>query len=104
MNPLLVNALGVAAACCSMGSFVPQLIKVIRQRDASAVSLRMYLITTAGFALWAAYGACLTSWPLVGSNLISLALSALILLCKLWFDRSKASDQTDKASEKSSAN
>ena len=32
---LLVNAVGVGAALCSMTSFAPQLIKIWRERDAS---------------------------------------------------------------------
>ena len=70
-----------------MASFVPQVAKIIRERDASSVSLRMYVVTVAGFALWIAYGVALKSWPLMASNAISLALSALILALKLRHSR-----------------
>ena len=94
MNPLLVNGLGVAAALCSMASFVPQVVKIAREKDASSVSLRMYVVTVIGFALWAGYGVLLGSWPLVGSNLISLALSAAVLILKLRFDQLAQHRQT----------
>ena len=87
MSALLTNAIGVGAALCSMASFVPQVAKIIRERDASSVSLRMYVVTVAGFALWIAYGVALKSWPLMASNAISLALSALILALKLRHSR-----------------
>ena len=87
MDSLLINAVGVAAALCSMTSFTPQLLKIWRERDASAVSLRMYVVTVTGFSLWTAYGVMLKSWPLIGSNLISLSLSAAILVLKMRFDR-----------------
>jgi MtN3 and saliva related transmembrane protein len=87
MDTLLINAVGVAAALCSMTSFTPQLIKMWRERDAGAVSLRMYVVTVTGFCLWTAYGVLLKSWPLIGSNLVSLGLSAAILVLKLKFDR-----------------
>jgi MtN3 and saliva related transmembrane protein len=45
----------------------------------------MYLVTVAGFALWVAYGVMLGSWPLVGSNLVCLALAAWILTLKFRF-------------------
>jgi MtN3 and saliva related transmembrane protein len=83
VDKLLINAVGVAAALCSMSSFVPQVVKIWRERDASAVSLRMYLVTVTGFALWTVYGVMLASWPLIGSNLISLGLSATILALRL---------------------
>lgn len=80
---LLINGVGVAAAACSMASFIPQALKIIRERDASSVSLRMYVVTVAGFALWTGYGVLLHSWPLVGSNLVCLALAGFILALKL---------------------
>jgi MtN3 and saliva related transmembrane protein len=80
---ILINAVGAFAALCSMASFIPQAVKIIRERDASSVSLGMYVVTVIGFALWSTYGVMLGSWPLIGSNLVSLALSALILFLKL---------------------
>lgn len=80
---LVATLIGVAAALCSMGSFAPQALKILRERDASGVSLRMYSITVVGFSLWSAYGVLLKSWPLVASNLVCLALSGLILVLKL---------------------
>lgn len=94
MSSLLINALGVVAALCSMASFVPQVVKIWRERDASAVSLRMYIVTVTGFALWSAYGALLGSWPLVGSNLVCLGLAAAILTLKLRLDA--ATTRSDK--------
>ncbi|HEY5072082.1 MAG TPA: SemiSWEET transporter [Caulobacteraceae bacterium] len=90
MNPLLVNAVGVGAAVCSMTSFAPQLVKIWRERDASQVSLRMYLVTVTGFALWTAYGAFIGRWPLVASNIVCLMMSGAVLVLKLRFDRAAA--------------
>jgi MtN3 and saliva related transmembrane protein len=82
MRPLLVDVVGVAAGLCSMASFVPQVLKILRERDAEAVSMRMYLVTVTGFLLWIAYGALLGSWPVWLSNTINLALAATILALK----------------------
>ena len=79
----VVAVVGVAAALCSMGSFLPQVVKILREKDAASVSVRMYMVTVTGFALWSAYGVLLKSWPLAGSNLVSLILSGLILILKL---------------------
>lgn len=88
-SPAWITAVGVGAAVCSMTSFAPQLIKIWRERDASAVSLRMYVVTVAGFTLWVAYGVMIGKWPIVGSNLVCLAMSAAILALKFHFDRGK---------------
>lgn len=91
MSPILINTLGTLAALCSMGSFLPQVIKIWKEKDASQVSLRMYVVTVTGFALWIVYGVMLKSWPLVGSNVVCLGLSAAILALKLKYDRSGSS-------------
>ena len=84
---MFINAVGVAAAICSMSSFVPQALKIRREKDASSVSFRMYAVTVAGFTLWTIYGFMLQSWPLIGSNLISLGLAAWILALKVKFGK-----------------
>jgi len=80
------SAIGVVAAGLSMSSFVPQVLKLLRERDAEGVSTRMYLVTVAGFAAWIAYGLLIRSWPVAGSNVINLALAATILLLKRRLD------------------
>lgn len=84
--------IGLGAAVCSMTSFVPQLVKIWRERDASSVSLRMFLLTVAGFGLWVAYGVLRGGWPLVLSNCVCLSLSAAILVSKWWLERHPARD------------
>jgi len=82
----IANVVGTAAALCSMVSFAPQIIKIWRERDASSVSLRMYMVTVAGFILWSVYGGLIGSWPVMGSNVICLIMSATILVLKWRFD------------------
>lgn len=89
MDAWLTNLVGVTAALCSMASFVPQVIKIWREKHAGSVSLRMYVVTVTGFTLWTLYGLMLGSWPLVGSNLVCLSLSAVILALKLRYGRQK---------------
>ena len=89
MSILLQNVIGTGAALCSMGSFLPQVLKIARERDARAVSLRMYAITVAGFSLWTLYGFLLGSWPLIVSNLVSLSLAATVLVFKLRYGMEK---------------
>lgn len=79
---LIANVVGTGAALCSMASFVPQIAKIWRERDASSVSLKMYAVTVTGFSLWIAYGLMIGSWPVAASNVICLALSATILVLK----------------------
>ncbi len=87
MSSLIANAVGTGAALCSMSSFAPQIAKIWRERDASSVSLRMYLVTVTGFGGWIAYGLLIASWPVAVSNLVCLAMSAAVLALKWRFSR-----------------
>ena len=81
----LVDIIGTLAALCSMASFVPQIVKIWRDRDAESVSLRMYVVTVTGFSLWTAYGVMSHSWPVIGANTVCLVLSGIILALKWRF-------------------
>lgn len=83
----IANIVGTGAAVCSMTSFVPQIVKIWKARDASSVSLRMYLVTVTGFVLWTVYGALTESWPVTASNIICLAMSGAVLGLKWRFSR-----------------
>lgn len=87
MSELFVTAVGTLAALCTIVSFVPQIAKILRERDASSVSLRMYVFTVSAFTLWTAYGIMLEAWPLVLANSVSLALAATALWCKWRFSK-----------------
>ncbi|HVK42624.1 MAG TPA: SemiSWEET transporter [Phenylobacterium sp.] len=81
----LPDMIGTAAALCSMASFTPQILKIWRERDASSISLRMYVVTVTGFSLWTAYGVLTQSWPVIGANAVCLLLSGVILALKWRF-------------------
>ncbi len=83
-----INAVGVAAAVCSMTSFAPQIVKIWREKDASSVSLRTYAVTVTGFVLWIAYGLLLKSWPVAVSNSVCLIMAGAVLAMKLRFGKS----------------
>jgi MtN3 and saliva related transmembrane protein len=85
----LVTIIGSLAALCSTTSFAPQAWRIIKTRDTSAISSRMYVITVVGFALWLTYGLMKWEWPLIVTNAICLALSAFILVMKLLPQRKK---------------
>jgi MtN3 and saliva related transmembrane protein len=62
---------------------VPQAIKAVVTQDLKGISAKGYALTAVAFALWLTYGILLRQWPLMVSNAICLALSALILIMKL---------------------
>jgi MtN3 and saliva related transmembrane protein len=91
-SDLVITVVGVGAAVCSMTSFAPQLIKIWREKDASSVSLDMYLVTVAGFILWTIYGVVIGKWPIVASNAVCLTMSTAVLALKVRYPGAKAND------------
>ncbi|HYD74047.1 MAG TPA: SemiSWEET transporter [Candidatus Binatia bacterium] len=81
----LVNTIGVVAGVCSMTSFIPQIVKILRERSAAAVSLHMYAVTIVGFICWTAFGVLTNSWPVTLANAVCLALVTTILVLRLRF-------------------
>lgn len=75
--------IGYVAATLTTLSFFPQAAQIIRSKDTRSISLPMYLAFTVGVAFWLGYGFVLGSWPMIASNIVTLALAATILLLKL---------------------
>lgn len=86
----IVNMVATTAGACSVVSFVPQIMKALKERDMKAMSLRMLAITNFGFACWTLYGLLSGSWPVVLSNLVNFALVATLLVLKLRFRKTPA--------------
>ncbi|MFJ6024034.1 SemiSWEET family sugar transporter [Brevundimonas sp. NPDC092305] len=88
MSQIWANVVGTGAALCSIASFAPQMIKIWRDKDASAVSLKTYSLTVIGFILWTTYGVISGAWPIIVANSCALAMSAVVLGLKWKFSRS----------------
>jgi MtN3 and saliva related transmembrane protein len=82
---LLTNAIGTAAAAFSITSFIPQIVKILRTRDASSVALRTYAFTVTCFVLWVIYGVRLGAWPITIANSAALLMSGAVLVLKWRF-------------------
>ncbi len=74
---------GSIAAVASVSSFAPQAWKILRTRETKDLSLPMWILEVAAFALWTGYGVLLAKWPIVVPNALCLILSAFILTMKL---------------------
>lgn len=83
MSTTMSEVVGLAAGFCTTVSFLPQVIKLIRDRDASSISLGMYVIFTVGVALWLIYGLILDSPSIIVANIVTLCLASIILTLKI---------------------
>src|ERR1700751_238959 len=67
----LIQAVGVIAATLTTVCWVPQAVKIIREKETRAISLSATALSAAGFLLWLVYGAAIIDAPLIGSSSIT---------------------------------
>jgi MtN3 and saliva related transmembrane protein len=77
------EGIGSAAAICTTLCWLPQAVKIIREKKTAGVSLLTQSVFTFGIALWATYGFLLNDPPIIYANVITLVLSTAILVLKL---------------------
>ena len=85
--------LGIAAGCCTSGSLVPQLVKVIREKDASNVATGMLLILMVGLGLWVWYGIEKKDVPIIATNAFSILVNTGLLICRFRYGEQKEQPQ-----------
>lgn len=78
-----IDIIGATGAALTTLCWVPQALKVIRDKDTRALSLSATAAFTAGVGLWLVYGLALGDWPLIVANAVTLALMSVILALKL---------------------
>jgi MtN3 and saliva related transmembrane protein len=83
MAPAMVEAIGAAGAVLTTVCWVPQAIKIIRERDTRAISLPGTTLCVLGVVLWLVYGLALVDAPLIGSSVVTLAMTSIILALKI---------------------
>jgi MtN3 and saliva related transmembrane protein len=79
----LVTAIGTAGAVLTTLCWVPQAIKIIRERETRAISLPGTMLCVLGVLLWLVYGLAIVDAPLIGSSAATFAVTALILALKI---------------------
>jgi len=81
---MLWTIIGLCAAVLTMLAFIPQIIKVLKNKSAKDVSLITLLQLSSGVLLWIAYGIHLKDAIIITAN--SVTLTTLILLLFLYFN------------------
>ena len=80
---LLPFVVGLVAGALSTWSFVPQILKIWREGDTEAISLRMFALRAFGLTLWTVYGFGIGSVPIIIFSVLNLVASAVILVLKI---------------------
>lgn len=77
------TVIGLLAATLTTVAYVPQVLRAWRTRSTHDISLPMFMLMSAGIALWLAYGVLINDLPLIAANLVTLILVLSVLYFKL---------------------
>ena len=80
-----ISLVGYAAAICTTGAYIPQVLRVWRTRSTNDISLKMFLVLVTGLSLWLAFGILRNEMPIILANGTTLMLASTILVAKLRF-------------------
>jgi MtN3 and saliva related transmembrane protein len=80
---MMTDLIGYTAASFTTISFLPQVIKALRERDTHSLSLGMYVIFTVGAGLWTFYGYLRHETVIIIANSITTGLCLVILIVKM---------------------
>jgi MtN3 and saliva related transmembrane protein len=83
--PPAIELIGILAGIITTFGWVPQLIKIARERKAGDISLPTTASLAAGVSLWVVYGLFIGSWPVILANGVTFLFVASILGMKLRF-------------------
>jgi MtN3 and saliva related transmembrane protein len=87
MTDHTIELLGGVAGILTTASFLPQVYKVLHERQTSAISLWTYIVYLLGIALWIVYGFLLHSFSMISANCVTFVLASSILGMKLYYER-----------------
>jgi MtN3 and saliva related transmembrane protein len=82
------EVVGLVAGALSCTTFLPQVIKTWKSKSVKDVSLTMFLIASAGTMLWLVYGILIHSISIIGTNIVVLIFS-LMMLVLIYRNRSR---------------
>lgn len=83
----LVDFLGYTAGLLTTLTFLPQVIKTVKEKSAKDISLAMFLIAATNQVLWIGYGVLKDDWVIILTNAIILVLSITMIALKLKFGK-----------------
>ncbi|MEB3753280.1 SemiSWEET transporter [Acinetobacter sp. MD2(2019)] len=82
-------ALGALAAWITTGSFLLQVIHIVKNKNTEGVSLGMYAALFFGVTSWTVYGFKMHDLPIMIANGLTAVLAMSVILLKLYHERPK---------------
>ena len=88
MNSSSIETLvGIVASIGTAMSMVPQLTKLIKEKEAENISMNMLLVLFLGVGCWIVYGVLKKDWIIIISNTFSLVINVLLTVLAMKYKK-----------------
>jgi MtN3 and saliva related transmembrane protein len=77
--------IGIAASIFTSSTLIPQLVKIVRERNAAGTSYGMLLVLFVGLSFWIAYGVMKNDWIIIAANAFSQLVNVATAFMKWRF-------------------
>lgn len=84
------EVLGIAAGVLTAASMIPQVVKMIKEKKASQVSILMILVLICGISLWIWYGLLKEDKPIIYTNVFSLMVNLFLVVLRIRYRNNKS--------------
>jgi MtN3 and saliva related transmembrane protein len=81
--------IGIAAGIFTSISLLPQLIKIIREKETENISSFMLIILITGLGLWIWYGLLKKDYPILITNSFSFLVNSLVIYYTFRYKKKK---------------
>ena len=81
--------IGIIAGIFTSASLLPQLIKTIKEKDASSISTVMLLVLITGISIWIYYGFLKKDIPIIATNIFSDLVDLTLLFYSIKYKKAK---------------
>jgi MtN3 and saliva related transmembrane protein len=81
---------GIVAGILTSVSLLPQLVKIIREKEAENLSYGMLLVLLAGLGCWVYYGILREDLPIIITNSFSFLINMLVIIFTIKYKNNSA--------------
>lgn len=75
------DTLGIEAGILTSGAMIPQLVKVLKEKNVEDLSAGMLIVLILGLSLWVTYGIMKEDWPIILSNSLAVLVNIYLAIC-----------------------
>ena len=78
-----LHLVGITAGLFTSVSLLPQVIKIVKEKEAKDVSMGMLIFLITGLALWTLYGFMIHDIPIIATNSFSIILNFVLIVLRI---------------------